>query len=247
VRVLADLKGGVDAMLESRGVRARMHARAHFGVVIAGEFGPDGARHFDVVGKAVQAVSLLDRSGITLSLAAMRKLGAESRTRFSRHSAPLGAGGILPGIGIGLFGFLAFFLGGTLLTDRLPNPPAAFEAAGVASPIAPETAGAAPDPAGSGTGDAPPDLSGATQPPVSGPSAFTVQVGAFAEPANAEGLQSALAARGHEAYRVELDRGGAPLTMVRVGGFASRAEASDAAADLSDDGLPTFVVRSGAR
>jgi cell division septation protein DedD len=61
---------------------------------------------------------------------------------------------------------------------------------------------------------------------------FTVQVGAYKDRTSAEALRARLAAAGHEAYIVERDAGGGARYRVRVGSFASRQAATEAAARL---------------
>jgi hypothetical protein len=42
-----------------------------------------------VIGKAVNTAAALDASGVTLSVAAFRKLGPELRRRFKKHTPPV--------------------------------------------------------------------------------------------------------------------------------------------------------------
>lgn len=69
---------------------------------------------------------------------------------------------------------------------------------------------------------------------------FTVQVGAFTDPANARRLARRLERTGQPVS--VFDRGDG-FHRVRVGRHASRAAAELAAARLRDEGLPTFLVR----
>ncbi|MFI5015843.1 MAG: hypothetical protein ACHQAY_26195, partial [Hyphomicrobiales bacterium] len=79
----------VDAYLAAAGWDCRLTVKAHFGPAIAGPFGAPGDKRFDVVGKAVNTAASLDGNGITLSVAAFRKLEPEMRRRFKRHTPPV--------------------------------------------------------------------------------------------------------------------------------------------------------------
>ena len=89
VEALLELKGSVDSFMATRGWDCRLTAKAHFGVAVAGAFGPPASARFDVIGKAVNTAATLDGSGVTLSVAAFRKLGPELRRRFKKHTPPV--------------------------------------------------------------------------------------------------------------------------------------------------------------
>jgi cell division septation protein DedD len=72
---------------------------------------------------------------------------------------------------------------------------------------------------------------------------FTVQVGAFKVRAQAEALRARLAARGHETYVTASETGGVTQYRVRVGSFATREAAREAAARLGTERqLATYVT-----
>ncbi len=89
VQALLELKPSIDQFMDSRGWECRLTAKAHFGTVVAGAFGPSGAQRFDVIGKAVNTAASLDASGVTLSVSAFRKLGSELRRQFKKHTPPI--------------------------------------------------------------------------------------------------------------------------------------------------------------
>jgi adenylate cyclase len=89
VRMLLDLKTSIDAMMADRGWECRFTAKAHVGPVIAGPFGAAGAKSYDVIGKTVNTAATLEATGVTLSVAAFRKLSPELRTHFRKHTAPI--------------------------------------------------------------------------------------------------------------------------------------------------------------
>jgi class 3 adenylate cyclase len=89
VEALLGLKESIDRLMTQRGWECRLVAKAHFGTAIAGLFGVVGDKHHDVIGKAVNTTVALDGSGVTLSVAAFRKLGPVLRRRFKKHTPPV--------------------------------------------------------------------------------------------------------------------------------------------------------------
>lgn len=71
---------------------------------------------------------------------------------------------------------------------------------------------------------------------------YTVQVGSFNSPANANNLCNKLISKGYDAYIQELDRDGEKIYRVRVGRLKSRAEAVQLEKKLSSEGYPTKIV-----
>jgi DedD protein len=65
-----------------------------------------------------------------------------------------------------------------------------------------------------------------------------VQVGVFADKANAQKLQSRISALGLKSYTDQVDGS----TRVRVGSFSSKAEADAAAGKLAASGMANKVV-----
>lgn len=86
VRALLELKPSLDRFMSDRNWDCRLHVRIHFGEVIAGQFGPEGDKRFDVVGRNVNAAAMLKPNGITLSADAFRKLSPALRKRFKEHA-----------------------------------------------------------------------------------------------------------------------------------------------------------------
>jgi adenylate cyclase len=89
VEMLLALKDAVDRSMAQRGWECRLIAKAHFGTVIAGPFGVTGDKRHDVVGKTVNIAATLEATGVTLSVAAFRKLSAATRKHFKRHTPPI--------------------------------------------------------------------------------------------------------------------------------------------------------------
>jgi adenylate cyclase len=89
IEMLLALKDAVDRSMTQRGWECRLIAKAHFGTAIAGAFGPVGDKHHDVIGKTVNTAAMLDATGVTLSVAAFRKLSPALRRRFKKHTPPI--------------------------------------------------------------------------------------------------------------------------------------------------------------
>lgn len=89
VEMLLALKEAVDGWMARRSWECRLIVKAHFGTVVAGPFGLAGDKRYDVAGKTVNTAASLDATGITLSVAAFRKLGAGLRRHFKKHTAPV--------------------------------------------------------------------------------------------------------------------------------------------------------------
>ena len=79
---LLDLVPSVERFMQQRGWRCELTVRAHFGDVVAGEFGAPGDKHFDVIGQAVNDTARMAANGITLSREALNKLSPHVRARF---------------------------------------------------------------------------------------------------------------------------------------------------------------------
>jgi adenylate cyclase len=87
VRTVIELKALVDRAMAKRGWECRLEARAHFATVIAGDFGPEGAQRFDVIGKGVNAAAMLKTGGITLSGDAFHALSPDMQKQFTERAA----------------------------------------------------------------------------------------------------------------------------------------------------------------
>ncbi|MBI3709891.1 MAG: hypothetical protein HY246_19765 [Proteobacteria bacterium] len=86
VQALLDLKDSINSFMDEQGWDCRLTVKAHFGPTVAGPFGAAGAKRYDVIGKTVNTTATLDATGVTLSVAAFRKLGPELRRRFKKHT-----------------------------------------------------------------------------------------------------------------------------------------------------------------
>jgi adenylate cyclase len=87
VQALMALKDTVDDFMGERGWDCRLTVKAHFGPAVAGPFGAVGDKRYDVIGKTVNTAATLNGAGVTLSVAAFRKLGPALRQRFKKHTA----------------------------------------------------------------------------------------------------------------------------------------------------------------
>lgn len=85
VLALLALKDDVEGWLDTLGWDSSLTLRAHFGTCIAGPFGRGDAR-FDVIGSSVNTAALLPSRSFALSAQVFRKLSAETRRRFKKHT-----------------------------------------------------------------------------------------------------------------------------------------------------------------
>jgi class 3 adenylate cyclase len=86
VAMLLELKPSVDEWMTEKNWECRFAAKAHFGEVIAGQFGPEGSKRFDVIGRAVNTTARLQSIGITLSVDTFRKLSPELQKNFKQDT-----------------------------------------------------------------------------------------------------------------------------------------------------------------
>lgn len=89
VLALLNYKRELDAWLEAIGYPGRLMVKAHFGSVVAGEFGPAHARRYDLIGDAVNLTARLESHGFAMTAQAFRVLGSEARKHFKKHTPPI--------------------------------------------------------------------------------------------------------------------------------------------------------------
>lgn len=83
--MLLDLVPKIDAFMRERGWNCRLRAKAHFGDVMAGEFGSTGVARFDVMGREVNETALMKSDGVAVSPDALAKLSAKVRKRVAEY------------------------------------------------------------------------------------------------------------------------------------------------------------------
>jgi adenylate cyclase len=86
VHMLLELKPTIDDWMTEKNWECRFAAKAHFGEVIAGQFGPEGSKRFDVIGRAVNTAASLQSIGITLSVDTFRKLSHDLQKNFKQDT-----------------------------------------------------------------------------------------------------------------------------------------------------------------
>ncbi len=89
VLALLELKTAADRLMADHGWESRLTVKAHFGPVVAGEFGGAADKRFDILGKTVNVTARLEASGVALSVEAFRQLGPDMRQRFKKHTPPV--------------------------------------------------------------------------------------------------------------------------------------------------------------
>jgi len=89
VFALCDFAAAARDLGRECGIDTYLNVSIHVGPVLAGNFGPKGDEHFDVIGKAVNVAARLGRRGITLSTQAFRCLSEDGRKRFDKIKRPI--------------------------------------------------------------------------------------------------------------------------------------------------------------
>ncbi len=89
ILALCEFAGDARALAGRHGLDAYLNVNVHFGPVLAGSFGPEGAERFDVIGKTVNIAARLGRRGVTLSAQAFRCLSPDARKRFAKITPPV--------------------------------------------------------------------------------------------------------------------------------------------------------------
>jgi adenylate cyclase len=89
VTALLAMRDDGDRYFGARGWGCRVHVKAHHGPVIAGPYGGNGSKQFDVIGRTVNTAAMLDSTGIALSVEAFRALSKDLRQRFKKHTWPV--------------------------------------------------------------------------------------------------------------------------------------------------------------
>jgi cell division septation protein DedD len=133
-----------------------------------------------------------------------------------------------------------------------PPPPSAATPAPTPAPARPEIPATSPPTKASEKAKTPertaamaPSKSSAKAPAASG-GGYWVQVGAFKESRNAEGLAKTLRSQGYSVKVTEVTRD-APVHVVRVGGYPDRSRATAARVDLQGRGHTGFVTSGPAK
>jgi adenylate cyclase len=83
------LREGTKAWAGAHGMDCQLVARLHAGAAALGAFGPEGAEHRDVMGKAVFVAARLEARSISASAEFFRRLSPESRKRLKKHTPPV--------------------------------------------------------------------------------------------------------------------------------------------------------------
>jgi len=89
VLALLALKEEGDAWLSERGLRSQHIVKAHFGPVTCGPIGTRDDKRFDVFGETVNIAATMHSNGLACTPQLFRKLAADTRTHFKKHTPPI--------------------------------------------------------------------------------------------------------------------------------------------------------------
>ena len=87
VRAIFDIREIEDRAMAQKGWECRLHAKAHFGEVVTGQFGAPGEKRYDVFGRTVNRTAKLKTTGVTISDTLFVRLGADLQRRFRHEPA----------------------------------------------------------------------------------------------------------------------------------------------------------------
>ena len=83
------LKDSGDAWLAERNVPCRNVIKVHFGPVICGLVGTRTDKRFDIYSHTVNTTATLKSNGFAMTPQVFRKLGADTRKLFKKHTPPI--------------------------------------------------------------------------------------------------------------------------------------------------------------
>ena len=89
VLALRALQETGDAWLAGRNIKSRTIITAHFGPVVCGPIGTRTDKRFDVFGQTVNTAVTLNSNGLALTPQVFRKLDADTRKFFKKHTPPI--------------------------------------------------------------------------------------------------------------------------------------------------------------
>ncbi len=89
VAALLTLKTDGDAWLSSRDLSSRQIIKAHFGPVCCAPVGTSSEKRFDAFGQTICIAATMRSDGLAISAQAFRKLTAETRKAFKKHTPPV--------------------------------------------------------------------------------------------------------------------------------------------------------------
>ncbi len=89
VRALLSLLDDAHELFRRTGWDSTLKIMAHAGPVVSGTFGTPESHQYDIIGKAVNIVATLETRTVSLSQAAFRTLGPETRQLLKKHTPPV--------------------------------------------------------------------------------------------------------------------------------------------------------------
>jgi class 3 adenylate cyclase len=93
VRALLEAKRASEEYFQQKGFGSRLRVTAHFGTVAIGPYGAEGRKQLDVGGDSVNIAAALGhgehRGSMVISPQAFRRLSAETRKLFHKHTPPV--------------------------------------------------------------------------------------------------------------------------------------------------------------
>jgi class 3 adenylate cyclase len=89
VVALKTLREKGDRWCKDHSMPCSHNIKTHFGPVACGPLGPQGDKRFDIYGQTVNTTAILKSNGFVMSAQVFRKLNAETRKAFKKHTPPI--------------------------------------------------------------------------------------------------------------------------------------------------------------
>ncbi|HNY10243.1 MAG TPA: adenylate/guanylate cyclase domain-containing protein [Candidatus Wallbacteria bacterium] len=89
IRALMELQKKTEIFFARRNVSTRLIVKTHFGSAALGPLGASSEKRLDVIGESVNTAATLASKGFAISPQAFRKLSAETRKYFRKHTPPV--------------------------------------------------------------------------------------------------------------------------------------------------------------
>jgi class 3 adenylate cyclase len=89
VMALARVKEEGDIWLKEHGLNCKNIVKVHYGAIAAGLLGTSSNKRPDILGQSVNTTALLESKGFAISPQVFRKLSAEGRKLFKKHTPPI--------------------------------------------------------------------------------------------------------------------------------------------------------------
>lgn len=89
ILALYNLKKKIDKFNKEKGLDSQLIVKCHFGKAIIGLLGTKSDKRLDIMGSEVNTAAMLKSNGFAMTAETFRKLNAETRKLFKKHTPPI--------------------------------------------------------------------------------------------------------------------------------------------------------------